>query len=331
MPKECIHWIVARRTADLLRGGEFEPALKSARAALLLGAVAHDALFYLSPARQRRLGDLQDVLHGVEGEDTYALPRMLLEELRENGPIRPTELVSAKIAFLTGLVTHIHADAALHPLVYHHSGNYYAPRPEDRTRAVQSHRALETVMDLAAVSGPVELRETTLFGLVRDLGGFSAAARLLPAARLAVTAGTAPEELLRQYTLALRVFAVFRTLTTCAPLADLLYVLRRALPAPLREIAALFYSSGLRRRVSLASGPIVYALPTEGSLCSATLDGLMDRAANCAADVLRGWEGALFRGEELPAAASGPSLDTGRVGTPVRASRHFAPRPLVPF
>ncbi|MBF0510631.1 MAG: zinc dependent phospholipase C family protein, partial [Deltaproteobacteria bacterium] len=99
MPKEITHWLIARRLAEKLDGTGYTPSLRQNPNCLMLGAVFHDALFYLPP-----YAAIADHWHGIDGEDTFEMVRRLagsLDEPSSQGPMR---------AFLVGVISHIFAD-----------------------------------------------------------------------------------------------------------------------------------------------------------------------------------------------------------------------------
>ena len=165
MPKEVVHWTVAARAAELLSAGPFGPALARCPNGLRLGASFHDTLFYLRGEHPAGMRTLPHRLHGSHGEDTFELLRLQAAHLhaRRDEPL-PT-------AFFVGLASHIFADAAIHPLVFFLTGNYYDPDERKRTGAVRRHRALESLLDMVAAGSFEAVLGQSLRSLVNGLEG----------------------------------------------------------------------------------------------------------------------------------------------------------------
>ena len=144
MPKELIHFKTAQRTAALLEKTKFAPCLHAHPQGLLLGSVFHDALFYGITPSARPLERLTHRLHGADGQDTFTLLRLQTQHAAE---AKDRKLPAA---MLVGMVSHIFADVVMHPMVWHFSGDYYATDLNERSRARQRHRALESLMDMVA-------------------------------------------------------------------------------------------------------------------------------------------------------------------------------------
>ena len=88
MPKEIIHWLVARRTAALLASGPFGPALARCPRGLMLASVQHDVLYYLTGDHPESLKHLPHALHGADGEDSFALMRLMAAHLHKQADKR---------------------------------------------------------------------------------------------------------------------------------------------------------------------------------------------------------------------------------------------------
>jgi len=302
MPKEITHWMVAARVADGLKGSVLGDAVAANRYCLRLGAVFHDSLFYLPKAgKTARFLALAYQLHGTQGEDTYDIVRKLVAASGNSN--RPGSL----IAFLVGVISHIHADALFHPLVYSLAGNYFDPDHSQRTRAIQVHRRYEALMDLYFCGGleglegyslrhylkkaeipPADLFDKALAGVAREKG--------LPGLGCAVTR-------------AFKNFAVMQGLYKNQSLSGLLYHLERFLPSSLKEIAALFYSPQLTAELPGLSAAIRYQNPVTGQVLSQSLKRIFDRAVKKSVAFCRKIEPAIQNKVPLRLTERGPALD----------------------
>lgn len=321
MPKEIIHWMVARRTAELLASGPFGPALARCPKGLLVASVYHDVLFYLTGDHPEPLKHLPHAMHGAGGEDTFALLTRQASHLHANqGRPLPT-------AFFVGLASHVFADAVLHPMVYYHTGNYYDTDPARRTAAVRRHRTLESLMDMVAAGGPDAVRSQSLGELVdqmeEPLGSAS------PPALLAEMCGVDEAQAAKAVKDALSTYRSMQALCRGETLSSMAYALSPLLPAKGREIAGLFYAPQLWERQVLVSGAIAYRNPVTGQANSATLAELMEQAARQAASWCAAQAPEIIRSGRLAQTGPGPSLDMGLPATPTSTASHFAPVPLL--
>jgi len=320
MPKEIVHWLVADRAAQLLSGGPFAPALARCPKGLRLGAVWHDILFYLRGEHPAGLTALPHRLHGSHGEDSFELLRLQAAHLhaRRDQPL-PT-------AFFVGLASHIFADATLHPLVYHLTGNYYDTDEGRRTGAIRRHRALEGLLDMVAAGGPEAVLGLSLRELVTGLEGSLDLA--VPPQAVAALAGCTVPAAKAALVAALDTYCTMQGLFRMPTLGSLLHDLGWLLPGSLREIAALFYAPQLYEQSAAVSGTIQYRNPATGEALSGTLAGLMELAARRTAEFCTAQAPALLARGELATDQSGPSLDMGLPGVPVTSARFFAARLL---
>lgn len=320
MPKEVVHWMVAKRAGELLSGTPFGPALSRCPNGLLLGAVWHDILFYLRGEHPAGLAALPHRLHGSHGEDTFELLRLQAAHLhaKKDQPL-PT-------AVFVGLASHIFADAIIHPMVYHLTGNYYDPDEKRRTGAVRRHRALECLLDMVAAGGPEAVLGQSLRELVNGLEGpLSLAVAPDPLAGLA---GCTPQQVRKGVQDALDTYCTMQALCRMSTLARLLRDVSGILPDGLREIAALFYAPQLYEQRAAVAGQVGYQNPVTGEALSATLAGLMEQAARHTARFCAAQAAAIAARGELAEKGPGPSLDMGLPQTTATQARFFAARLL---
>jgi hypothetical protein len=317
MPKDLIHFAVAERTAARLAATRYAPSLAPGHG-LLLGAVFHDALFYATPPGGVPLERLAHRLHGADGEDTFTLIRIQAEHAAE------AETLLAR-SLLVGMVSHLYADAVMHPLVWHLSGDYYSPIPAEKTAARQRHRALEALMDMLVCPGMLGRSRYSLRLMLRRcpriLDG-------LPMARLGSMASMTPSAATSALGRAWATYAIFQAAYSNRLLARTAYTLRPALPGPAAELAALFYAPQLMRQADALTGPVTFLHPATGQPHTASLDELMDQAADRAAALCRRLEPAVFDSARLDLDDAGPSMDAGLPAVSTREMLHFASPPF---
>jgi hypothetical protein len=319
MPKDLIHFAIAEQTAALLAGTRLAPCLAAERHGLLLGAVLHDALFYATPPGGAPLERLAHRLHGANGEDTFALIRLLATHAAEAWARQGATL---PVALLVGAVSHLYADVVMHPMIWHLSGDYYSAAPAARSMARQRHRALESLMDMVAFPAMVGRARSSLRLMLRRCPGLLEHG--LPMARLGAMADMTPEAATRALARAWRTFALFQAAYSTPALARTAFALRPWLPRPAAELAALAYAPQLMTQAAFLSGPIPFCHPVTGEPRTATLEEMMDEAATRAAALCRRLELAIFDQQQAIPDESGPSMDTGLPGVSTRDMRHFA-------
>jgi len=320
MPKEIVHWMVAARTAELLSTGPYGPALSRCPMGLRLGAVHHDILYYLRGEHPEGMKKLPHRLHGSHGEDTFEILRLQAAHMhaRKDQPL-PT-------AYFVGLASHIFADAALHPLVYYFTGNYYDPDERRRTGAVRRHRALECLLDMVAAGGPEAVQSQSLRSLVSALEGPLSLA--CPPEGLAKLAGCDARAAAKAVGEALDTFCTMQALCRMPTLARTLREISWLLPGSLREIAALFYAPQLYEQRGAVAGRMDYRNPATGEAFSGTLAELMEQAARRTAAFCTAQAASITARGLLAEAGPGPSLDMGLPEVPASQARHFATRLL---
>jgi hypothetical protein len=326
MPRDITHWLIARDTAALLPADSFYGAAGRERPALRsLGAVLHDALFYAPPA----LGGfawLADQLHGEGGEDSLPPVRALHRTVTALRVASSPLAVDLGAAFV-GFVSHLHADATFHPLVYYHTG---LPGPTGRMSSAvsQRHRRLEALIDLHFVGSLEALDHWSLAATLaaagrggRDLSSIVARTLAEPAER-----ATLVETLDASWARYGRAQTVFRW----RALVGTAHSLRHLLPDGAREIVALGYAPALVALLSRVAGEIEYRHPVTGADARTSLAVLRRTAAAAAAAMLGRLEATPVAAEPLSGEV-GPTLVGGLPGAGAAAMVHCAPAPLVPL
>lgn len=320
MPKELIHFTVAERTAQRLSNTRYGPSLRAQEDSLLLGSVLHDALFYAVTPSSLKLEPLAHMFHGAKGEDTYELIRL---QTRHASSAQDKDL---PVALLVGIVSHLFADIVMHPMVYHFTGDYYAATPKAKTVSRQRHRALEALMDMVACPTRIGKARYRLRYLVRRTPDLTS--KGLPVKDLGLMANMTPDDIVQHFAEGWRVFSILQTLFPIQWLAKSLFGLRRFSPKYVAEVACLFYAPQLMDQADFLSGIIKYRHPVTGKALQASLDGLMDSAANQAAAFCLKLEEAVFEQTEPDLPDTGPSMDAGLSGVTSSDMTHFAPVPF---
>ena len=320
MPKELIHFKTAELTAMRLTGSRFAPCIEARPRGVLVGAVFHDALFFAAMPRALPMAGMAHRIHGAKGEDTHALLRL---QARHAASTQDRDLAAA---LLVGMASHLWADTVMHPMVWHLTGDYYAPSRREKSLARQRHRALESIMDMVACP---EMLGRPLYHLGNLLGSLGPALfEALPMAGMADLADIPADKAVPALRSAFTLFARFQAQFAKRGPARLAYALAPLLPDTVREIAALFYAPQWLDQADRMRGPVAFRNPVSGVADEASLVELMDRAADRAAELCRALEPAVFDGAELVLPEIGPSLDSGKPSTGTERMRHLADPPF---
>lgn len=319
MPKELIHFTIAERTADLLHDTPFAPSLAAQPHALLLGSVFHDALFYAVTPGGLRLERLAHKLHGAQEQDTYAL-------IRIQAAHAATCQTPLTVSLLVGMVSHLFADAVMHPMVWYFTGDYYGEEAKAKSIARQRHRALESLMDMVACPDKMRRARYRLRTMLRHCPDMLPDG--LPVPTLAAKAGMPAKTAFKELQRAWRLFSILQAYFPVPWLAHSLYALRPISPNRLAEVACLFYCPQLMRQADKLRGEIHFTHPVTDEPTSASLDVLMNEASERAAALCQSLVPTLFEGKPLDLQAPGPSMDAGLTGVPTDAMQRYAANPF---
>jgi len=318
MPKEITHWLIAEATASLLADTPWKGPLAANPNCLKLGAVFHDILFYpAGPGAPKGFEDIAPALHGRHGQDGFAVVRRILPHVSaadHPGPL---------LAFLAGLISHIHADAVFHPLVYYFTGNDRDPDPVKRDEATAGHRRLETLMDLYFCG----IENIKKFSFRPVLGNLEAPAESLfkSAYEGLLEARGREEALVARTTSCLKSFAWLHDVFARQGLAFLMYAAYGLMPRAFKKNAALFYAPQMLRHLHLLERDISYQDPVTGEEQLASCAALFDRAVGMSVQFCGLVSDVLAGKSDLPDLPRGPSLETGLVG-PQAKPRFFSDR-----
>lgn len=319
MPKEITHWLIAAETARLIGRSALGEAVSAFPNCFKLGAILPDVLFFTAWYKNGGIYvDLADEYHGVNGEDTFILLRSLAEIPPDDPYARQMQAIWA------GVVAHIHADIVFHPLVFYLTGNYHDSDPVARTRAVQSHRRFEALMDLRfaertggtkshslrAVLAGLEIPRPRLYERLPHCNARGAELPGMPAAL---------EFSLWEYQL-------LQAMNKCLFLGGALHFMDGVLPDGANEIAATFQAPQMRSLFPALDAEIQYRNPVTGDETASRIDDLFHEAAKRSADFCLKMERAVLENDPDLIAEHGPSLCYGMEGVSADRGRFFAPR-----
>lgn len=308
MPKEITHWLIVD---EVLRNPDLTNLAvqyrdNDLRHIAYLGAILHDAPYYVLGRRRSRALQLADRLHGAAGEDTFELLRSALPILRS----KPNNHVFR--AFLLGATTHICSDGIFHPYIYWHSGNVFtAPN-----HAWQQHRAFESALDLAFGECFCKRFSLDTFPLHEYL---RRAERILPELLKAIPLLTDfAEEILSGY----RTLARVRCYATNTVFRSLTERVNPRLPMSVQTYTALCYPtpSPLQSRITT---PLSYTHPVTGEAFSASLQEMFNVSVQESVRVWKTFEQCVAEGGDFD--ECGKSLEVGLCGIASSAMCHFAP------
>jgi hypothetical protein len=318
MPKEITHWLLAEEVSGKLRGTLFEEPLQRNGNILRIGAIVHDApYYYLKPDLEKRFGDLPQKLHGTV-DDAYELIGALLSYTLE----RPRQEKEPLLAFLVGFVTHLFADALMHPMIFYLTGRYDDPDFRKRSAARQDHRRLESLIDMHLAGGYDRVRSYSLASVIGSAetplnGLYSHVGRAwLEPGRAAGFAGG--------LSWAFRLFALQQGLIRNPFLGRLFYRLSLISPSVVREILALSYSPQLLQYEGRITGKISYRHPCTGQKRAHEIAFLFQEAVEQSVDFCRGLEPLLDERVKRPSRLILPAVDPGLGFDPDQPICHYS-------
>ncbi len=326
MPRDITHWLVVEAVAAGLGGGSYEAPLERAPHLAKIGAVFHDALFYVPRAFQERFRSLADEFHGVAGEDTFRLIKGVARRIA--GLSGTEERRGELIAFLVGLIAHVTTDVVFHPFITYHTGLAEGGGGRARSAATQAHRRLEALIDVCLLGGFERLKDYSLAAyLARAGNGVRDIYRTVGEIFLPPDE---TDDFVRAMAASFERFAKAQRLFKNRLLSGALFRLRPLFPAGLREIVALGYAPQLTKLLPRVAGRLDYRHPVTGEELVTDLDALFQRAVAETMALCLELEPVLAEGRPWPEGLAGPTLDAGLEGAPRDRRTHFAPRRLVP-
>ncbi|CCH50590.1 zinc dependent phospholipase C family protein [Pseudodesulfovibrio piezophilus] len=320
MPKELIHFSIAELTAARLEDSQYAACIAQEPNGLLLGSIFHDALFYAVMPGGKRLEALSHQLHGVDGQDTFHIVTMQLQQIQS---VKSTAL---PISVLVGMVSHLFADTIMHPFVWYFTGNYYDQSPSSKSIARQRHRALESLMDMVVCPQKIKHPTYCIKNQLKKCNKLIS--KGLPVHGIADMAKMPSANVMEQLGTAWSIFSTLQTLTTTGWIARTTYGIKPYSPAVLKEIISLFYAPQLLEQGPFLAGEIDFSHPVTGKKKSTTLTQMMNEAADLAGEFCLNLEATVFDGAPSPPQPRGPSLDTGFASIPTNQMIHFSSPPF---
>ncbi len=308
MPKEITHWAIASRVLDHMPDIPLKQSLIQHKSLYLLGAVLPDSPYYLqNKAYKDRLQKLSSQLHGENGEDTYLLFKKLF--LQKGQAISPDEM-----ALACGFLTHIQADAHIHPLVYYFCGLGHPADTGSVHSSQKRHYYFETLLDIHNWKGLDRAYRHSLRRIVaRSPRSLKEISRLIAGFILDdATQYKLAQKMLRSHIRIQSWFkrAFFRILLCLLPGAGL--------------SRNLFYPV-IRREIPFFEMPVRYRHPRSGEWHEDSYDALEKRAVNTLVQLFIEIDDHMSRGDIFPLFAGrvGPSLSNGQPHTLNSEMKYF--------
>ena len=317
MPKEVTHWLIASRVADRLKGSPVFGASAQNPYCLKVGAVFHDLFCYKKIKNQYSvLHGVTEELHGVRGEDTYRIIKVLLAMIRESK--EPGHL----IAFFTGVVSHIFADSIFHPMVYYHCGSDYDPRSFYKHKALRLHRRFEALIDIYFLKGSNSLDSY----LLRDFV-LKSECSVIEIMQSCLESFVCEELEPEDKVLVVQAFSSYITkqgLLKNKFLGIILFLLERFCKFGfVKDVSSSFYIPGLEMYTSKVSGKIDYKNPVTGSSYSYKLDELFSLAVEKSVEFCLAMEPVISQKGTVSLNVLGPSLISGIQSSTVDEMKFF--------
>jgi hypothetical protein len=319
MPKEITHWLVSEAVSKKLEGTCFEAPLRDNTNLLHLGAIIHDVpYYYLKADVDSRFGSLPIRLHGTV-DDARELVETFLRHLLAQPEKERTQLT----AFLVGLITHLFADALMHPLIFYLTGPYHDPDFRRRTVARQQHRMLEALIDMCLVGGYSQIRGYSLAAYIRNAE--------MPLQRLhehlekAWLGDEDTERFAEGLQSSFRLFSFLQFLCRSRFFGSLAPVVFPVVPSSVREVLALVYSPKQMSQCWRIEGEIPCRHPSTGELRAHRIVDLFREAVDRSAEFCLAIEPVFRPGPNPPPSWSLPAVDPSLSLDPEHPLRFYAP------
>jgi len=319
MPKEITHWLIAEAVSKRLEGTCLEGPLSRNPNLLHIGAIIHDApYYYLKGDFDSRFGSLPTRLHGTV-DDAVELVERLLRHLL----VQAEEDREKLTAFLVGLVTHLFADALMHPLIFYLTGPYDARDARRRNAARQDHRMLESLVDMCIAGGYHAVRGYSLAAYIRN--SEMSLLRLHDHLDRSWLGDEDTERFAEGLLFSFKFFSLMQSLYRNRLVGRLAPLLFRIAPPQVREVLALAYSPGLMDQCRKIEGEILYRHPATGEGCKGDIRVLFREAVDRSVDFCLGLEPLLASGSHSPESWRLPPVDPALGIGPDVSLRYYAP------
>jgi hypothetical protein len=303
MPKDITHWVLAEKAFQRLDDGStIKKIIASRKNLYMIGAVVPDIPLYVIYGRHGRLlRELAEAVHDRR-PDSYAafdgLHALFGRRLSESA-----------LALMLGVISHIHADAAIHPLVYFFSGIGSGIKKDD-DRACVRHHTLEAYLDLYMQQKTAIAHRLFLCYLKRieiDRSSFQ-----LMAAALFSLHGQRAVRIINK---AVWMNAFFQSLFEKDLPRRFLDFLNRLPGVDLTLYSAYFYPDPRPNSTLLFTKPFRYRHPATGEEMLFSVDQLIDTAVQRTVEVFYALESGLQKRKdpaEILSGLKGPNLYSGR-------------------
>lgn len=274
MPKEIIHWAVARKAADCAPEPHLKRIIENNMNLYLMGAFAPDSPYYAIGGKDKPLFTQAGArLHGMGGENPFAAVLMI-------PAIAMGVDEDRAMAFTLGALTHVIADTVFHPMIYYLTGDYDDADEAKRKKAVTRHRLLETWLDVWSAKRAAPENGGMIFRFAsQNARGAKFLARLCSALFFGEREMSGPARV------AVLSHAIIQSLFNrrwAVRLTGLYGIIARR---DMDEFTALFYPPAAAEPPSFFSEPIRYKNPVSGEFFQESLADMEKRAVETCA----GW------------------------------------------
>lgn len=280
MPKEIIHWVVAKKAAVRAPAPRLTRIIENNMSLYLMGAFAVDSPYYVVMGEDKPLFAKAGArLHGMGGESPFAavltVPSMAMGVDEDRA-----------MAFTLGALTHVIADTVFHPMIYYLTGDYHDADEARREKAVIRHRLLETWLDIwFAKKEAFENRR----GIFRFAAHDAREAKCLAPLGSALFFGE--RDMSSPARMALLSHAIIQSLFNKRWIARLTGFYGRLTHRDMDEFTSLFYPPAAAEPPSFFSEPIRYKNPVSGEVSQESLADMEKRAVETCA----GWFDAISK------------------------------------
>ncbi|MDD4003775.1 MAG: zinc dependent phospholipase C family protein [Elusimicrobiaceae bacterium] len=310
MPKEFTHWTIAEqvRRARWTAKDRISEIIVEYPNMYLLGAIAHDSMFY--PVFMPRSAGYEAAARNLHVED-------ITGPFRAPAPRYGELFTPPAMAFLAGAVTHIAIDGIFHPFIHYFSGDSGSLDPAIAGDAAARHRTLETFLDLYFY-GSVRLpNHGSLLALLRDKEMdnkpfYELAARFYGNGITASHAETA-----------LRAHAKIVYLAQNRYCVSIVNFINTAAINAFKSVRGLCYPKVKHFDSPFFDSPVMYKNPVTGEECTAGVTELRQRSVTLINAALDNFSRALQTGGDIIDDDSGSVLQKEAAAVEKQRMSHF--------
>jgi hypothetical protein len=313
MPREFTHWKVAEKVSEKLQNTIFSVPLTRYKNILMLGANFHDIIFYVPRFfKKDEIGQLPDILHGSEKEDTFDIIKVIVDSVNRN------ENNNHLISFLIGVITHIFTDSTFHPMVFYYAGHY--AKEGRMKKANQRHHKIEALIDFYLCKDIMRNDDYTLANFMNNA---EYSPKKLFHEAFSEYFIKDKVEFVKAICSGYKRLSIVQKLAMNKHINRFFSIVEPFFPDRLKDASSIRYDTNLLNYISFVSKDIQYRNPVTGCEFSSTLDSLLEKSIEDCVSFCRMIEKFIIDKKHVEIDYKGPSLKAGIPSVSVKEMKYF--------